>query len=321
MYEILDVSGLDNSNNTKGAQELYMSPKDFELLHDAKEAVTGLNCAIRYADSPNFETEKDVRRMREWMKDMQVFILGVTEKFIRSMEAGNTSKEFLAARKFLIPIIAIADNDDLLQSYHRITRTADGISKTDRYYRKKFRARIEEHLVSKDNLPLQKRAFEYVEKAQSYFQKVDYKQSIECLTKAYDIKEQLHVNAPPCTDDLCCNIGLCYAEMYNFKMAYEWFSKTLELNKKYRGNENPHTAYTYRLMGQTNRELGKIHESLECLLHSFVIYYNSLGGGHEDTDLAARMLGSLFVENIGNPEEFSVWMKKRTGLSMEYHPE
>ena len=319
MFMFQSATGLDDTSNTAGAQHVYLSENGGHLFSDVEYATAGMNCMVTRAISIKGE-EEETQTIRASMYYSQAFLLLVTEQFLRAMDAGNIPEEYATARMFMTPIIAVAENNDLLQRYHKATRTADGLLRTDHDFVQTLTRRLTEFVVPREKKATLKKAWEYNSTGAARSEEGDFRQAAEWLQKALTLKETLPFAAPPHTAFLICNIAQCYRQIGEMSAAVQWADKALTLNRQRHGDEHPHTAYAYRWAGEMAYRSGNVQDAKEYLLHAFAIYYNTFGREDEDTEMAIRILATFFLDSGGTPKELSAWMKQRTGLSMTFTP-
>ena len=117
------------------------------LIDDLLSYDAGMDCAVTWANALN-EIDKDI--LQNELREMQVFIVFVTDEFLKSVNKNGIPVDFKLADDVGIPILPIAQDDGLLPVFTDIVSKLHGIAMNDPEYRTKLKAQLENFLTSED---------------------------------------------------------------------------------------------------------------------------------------------------------------------------
>jgi CHAT domain-containing protein/Tfp pilus assembly protein PilF len=92
--------------------------------------------------------------------------------------------------------------------------------------------------------------------------------------------------------------GVIYEEMGEYKQAFKYYKKALDIRERVLGKEHPLTAQSYSNMGQVYHNTGNYKKSLTYHKKALDIKEKILGQEHLDTAVSCNNIGSLY-ESMG----------------------
>lgn len=134
-----------------------------------------------------------------------------------------------------------------------------------------------------------------VKQAKEAYDKAKYRESINLLLQAKEIRERILGSEHPEMATIYNELSEAYEKLGIYAMAEESCRKTLEIRKKAFGEDHPDVAAGYNDLALVKEKQGKYIEAEELYRKSLSIRENVLGENHPDTAESYNNLAALYV--------------------------
>lgn len=148
----------------------------------------------------------------------------------------------------------------------------------------------------------------------TYKDKCQYNEALECYFKAYNIAETIHGDIHYNIASSCNNIGSTYKNLGEYDKAFEFSTRALNLLTTLLGENHPDVAVCHCQLSTIYEETGDFDKALEHLNKALSIRQSTLGENHPDMALTYNNLGLLF-DDIGNSEKALEYYNKALSIS------
>jgi tetratricopeptide (TPR) repeat protein len=114
------------------------------VIADLLSIESGMDCVVSYISV----LDLDFSILQDELFEHQALVLWVTVELLQSITARKTPIEFTLAKGLNIPILPIAESEDLLPRFGELVGSVHGLVRTDTEYHSKLKTQLESFLVS-----------------------------------------------------------------------------------------------------------------------------------------------------------------------------